>query len=225
MTEINPAEDRDPLAATCPACLAPSGRPCIATSSDLPREHLHRLRSLTAATRLARCQTCGGSGWEPTGGGPSSPNLIVCPVCTAMPFTACTESGETRSHHEVRNRAASAGLGLCGTCDGIGWQPEDDPDELDTCRPVDVGGETIRVRGEQPLTEQSKTALAEVVRATRRRHEAERAAERADIERQTRQQTCAQIEAQLQRMRENGDTDIRTAIDHVRVIARGGTDG
>lgn len=123
MTEINTREI-DPLEATCPACLADPGQPCIATSSDLPREHLHRLRGLAAAERLTRCDTCTGSGWEPSGGGPQSPNLIVCPVCVAMPFAACTEGGEAREYHEVRNRAAAAGLGPCGACDGIGWRPE-----------------------------------------------------------------------------------------------------
>ena len=121
---VTPEPEIDPLSATCPACLAEPGQSCIATSSDLPREHLHRLRGLAAAARLARCGTCAGSGWEPTGGGPSSPKLVVCPVCAAMPFAACTESGEPRKYHEVRNRAAEAGLGPCGRCDGIGWRPE-----------------------------------------------------------------------------------------------------
>lgn len=117
--------EHGPLKATCPACLAASGQPCIATSSDLPREGPHRLRGLAAAARLTRCDTCTGSGWEPSGGGPQAPNLTVCPVCAAMPFAACTEGGKARTAwHEVRVRAAVGGLGPCGACDGIGWRPE-----------------------------------------------------------------------------------------------------
>jgi len=116
-----------PLSATCPACLAAPGQPCIATSSDLPREHLHRLRGLAAAPRLARCGECAGGGWELSRVGSAAPNAIGCPVCAAAPFAACTEGGEMREYHEVRVRAAAAGLGLCGACDGIGWRPEDRP--------------------------------------------------------------------------------------------------
>ena len=122
----------DPITATCPACLAQPDQPCIATSSDLPREHLHRLRGFAAAERLVRCGTCTGSGWEPTGGGPSIPTLLVCPVCEAMPFAACTEAGRVRlERHEVRARAADIGVGPCGTCDGIGWLPDGGDAERD----------------------------------------------------------------------------------------------
>lgn len=69
-----------------------------------------------------------------------------------------------------------------------------DPPEPDVCRPVDIDGETIRVRGEQPVNEETKAAMADVVRAAKRRHEAEKAAERAEIERQVRQQVAKEIE-------------------------------
>lgn len=125
MTGIN---IRDPLSATCPACLAAPGQPCIATSSDLPREYPHRLRGLAAAPRLTRCGKCAGGGWELSRVGPTSPNVIACPVCAAEPFAACTEGGTARTAwHEVRVRAAAGGLGPCGACDGIGWRPEERP--------------------------------------------------------------------------------------------------
>jgi hypothetical protein len=57
----------DPLTAQCPACLAAPGQDCYATSSDLPRLVPHRLRSLTAAKRLVRCESCDGIGWRPDG--------------------------------------------------------------------------------------------------------------------------------------------------------------
>lgn len=114
----------DPITATCPACLSQPGEPCIATSSDLPREHLHRLRGLKAAARLSRCTDCGGIGWEPFGRARQSPDLITCPVCAVRPFTECVEGGGVRPWHEVRVRAAHLGVGPCGTCDGIGWLPE-----------------------------------------------------------------------------------------------------
>ncbi len=43
----------------------------------------------------------------------------------------------------------------------------------DTCRPVDVDGETIRVRGHGTFTEQDAQFFGEVVRAAKRRYEAE----------------------------------------------------
>lgn len=36
-----------------------------------------------------------------------------------------------------------------------------------------------------------------------------------------REQTCREVEKRLQQMRADGDSDIRTAIQHVREIARG----
>lgn len=58
------------------------------------------------------------------------------------------------------------------------------PKELDVCRPVEVDGETIRVRGEQPVNAETQAALTDVVRAAKRRHEAEKATECAEIRRQ-----------------------------------------
>jgi hypothetical protein len=73
------------------------------------------------------------------------------------------------------------------------------PDELDVCRPVEIDDETVRVRGEQPVGEETQAALADVVRAARRRFEAERAAERAEIERQVRAKVAQEIAAEAHR--------------------------
>jgi hypothetical protein len=115
----------DPLSAQCPACLAAPGEQCNATSSDLPREHLHRLRSLTGAERLNRCGACNGSGWERSGRGPVTPEVTICPVCDALPYNACIESGQQRpGPHLVRVRAAQRGVEPCGACKGVGWKSQ-----------------------------------------------------------------------------------------------------
>lgn len=43
----------------------------------------------------------------------------------------------------------------------------------DTCRTVDIGGETIRVRGARQMTDRERGYLAEIVGAARRRYAAE----------------------------------------------------
>ena len=43
----------------------------------------------------------------------------------------------------------------------------------DECRPVEVDGEIIRVRGEQEMTALDRDAFAEVIRAARRKFFAE----------------------------------------------------
>uniref|UniRef100_UPI003F49A7AC zinc finger domain-containing protein n=1 Tax=Nonomuraea sp. CA-251285 TaxID=3240002 RepID=UPI003F49A7AC len=57
----------DPLSAQCPACLAPPGEACYATSSDEPRARPHRLRGLATARHLVLCNNCQGIGWRPEG--------------------------------------------------------------------------------------------------------------------------------------------------------------
>lgn len=52
-----------------------------------------------------------------------------------------------------------------------------DQPEPDTCRLVDIDGETIRVRGSSELSEESRAALVEVIRAAKRRMEAEQPSE------------------------------------------------
>lgn len=117
----------DPFAVLCPACLAGPGESCIATSSDLPREHPHRLRGLAAAEQMRRCPSCTGSGWGGSGRGAVSPDGVVCPVCRVPASAACTEAGAAREElHEVRVRAAGLGLEPCGVCGGIGWEPAAD---------------------------------------------------------------------------------------------------
>lgn len=46
-------------------------------------------------------------------------------------------------------------------------QPATEATEQDTCRSVEVGGETIRVRGQGELTEEGKEALAALVRVAK----------------------------------------------------------
>jgi hypothetical protein len=49
---------------------------------------------------------------------------VRCPVCGAAPHDRCTEGGRVRDElHEVRRRAARAGLEPCGECDAVGWVP------------------------------------------------------------------------------------------------------
>lgn len=54
----------------------------------------------------------------------------------------------------------------------------------DTCRPIDIDGQNIRVRGAREMTEQERGYLAQVVAAARRRHATEQgqAAAQADTE-------------------------------------------
>ncbi|MEU6365730.1 hypothetical protein ABZ876_08235 [Streptomyces sp. NPDC046931] len=47
--------------------------------------------------------------------------------------------------------------------------------EADTCRPVEIDGETIRVHGASEMSEESRAALTEVIRAAKRRYAAEQA--------------------------------------------------
>lgn len=49
----------------------------------------------------------------------------------------------------------------------------DQPDPEDTCRPVEIDGETISVRGAAPLTEEGTAALTALVRAAKAKMAAE----------------------------------------------------
>lgn len=51
----------------------------------------------------------------------------------------------------------------------LGELPDDDQDEHDTCRPLDVDGATLRVHGSGEWTDQDRAAMAELVRAAQRR--------------------------------------------------------
>lgn len=135
----------NPLSVRCAACLAAVGEPCIATSSDLPREVPHRLRGLATASALRRCSACGGSGWAPSDSGPVAAEQVGCTVCGAAPGASCTEAGKRRQgdhphvdrSHVVRERAAGLGLARCGECDAVGWVPgEPSPWGCDWPRPV-----------------------------------------------------------------------------------------
>jgi hypothetical protein len=54
--------------------------------------------------------------------------------------------------------------------------------EHDSCRTVDIGGETIRIRGVSDLTEQEQEFVAEIVRAAKRRYAAEQQTPEPDAE-------------------------------------------
>ncbi len=56
-------------------------------------------------------------------------------------------------------------------CDCV--DPEPIEPEPDTCRPVEVDGEIIRVHGAAEMTDEDRAAFAELVRAVKRRYEAE----------------------------------------------------
>ncbi|MCP9947216.1 zinc finger domain-containing protein [Actinomadura madurae] len=145
-----PETTLDPLAVRCRACVAPPGEPCIGTTSNLPRERPHRLRPLAAAPRLVHCPDCRGSGWRDTGR-PLLVDLVECPVCGAAPHVRCTEGGRVRDDlHEVRRRAARAGLEPCGTCEAVGWVPAGEPeptalrpDAPEKLQPEDVPAELV----------------------------------------------------------------------------------
>lgn len=57
----------------------------------------------------------------------------------------------------------------------LGIATEDDraPEAEDTCRVVEVGGETIRVRGAGEMSDESRAALGEVIDAAKRKYAAE----------------------------------------------------
>lgn len=54
-------------------------------------------------------------------------------------------------------------------------QADDDQRDQDTCRPLDVDGQTIRVLGSGEWTAEDRAAMAEVVRAAQQRMGAEQA--------------------------------------------------
>lgn len=79
-----------------------------------------------------------------------------------FPEAGDSEAGSARVVHDLATPQAS--------------EPEEvdqEGPEADTCRPVDIGGETIRVHGVGEMSAASREALAEIVAATRRRFEAE----------------------------------------------------
>jgi hypothetical protein len=54
-----------------------------------------------------------------------------------------------------------------------------DPTPADSCRPIEVDGENVLVRGSGDWTEEDQRHMAEIVRAAKRRYEAEHPAEPA----------------------------------------------
>ncbi|MEU4391632.1 hypothetical protein [Kribbella sp. NPDC023855] len=54
-------------------------------------------------------------------------------------------------------------------------QADDDQGDPDTCRPLEVDGQTIRVLGSGEWTDEDRAAMTEVVRATQQRMGAEQA--------------------------------------------------
>lgn len=54
--------------------------------------------------------------------------------------------------------------------------------DADTCRPVEIDGEIIRVHGSGEMSDESRAALAEIIRAAKRRFAAEQGAPRAAVD-------------------------------------------
>jgi len=78
--------------------------------------------------------------------------------------------------------------------------------ELDTCRPVDVDGETIRVRGAAEMGDESRSALGEVVRAARAKMTAEAPQQIGALQNRLR------LAHQARRAKEHQLDDIRRAL-------------
>lgn len=70
------------------------------------------------------------------------------------------------------------------------------PSPFDTCHVVEVDGEPVRVQGGAELDAEGRAALGSVVRAAKRRLVEEKAAERAEVERQVRAQVVLDIECE-----------------------------
>lgn len=83
---------------------------------------------------------------------------------TPAPFTPPSHYEDNASRlYCVHTRPV--GPDSCDDCRDLAHMPESD-----TCRPVEVDGETIRVRGGREVTEQERGYLAEIVTAARRRY-------------------------------------------------------
>jgi hypothetical protein len=106
---------------------------------------------------------------------------------------------------------------------------EIDPQEPDVCRPVEIDGETILVRGEGQMTDEDQAALTSVVPAAKRRLQAEQAAERAEIEGQVRAKIAEEMEPILKDLRKAARTHHYTlacegtdaALARLRAVIRG----
>ena len=79
-------------------------------------------------------------------------------------------------------------------------QPED------TCRPVEIDGETIRVRGAAEMSDESREAFGEVVRAAKAKFEAEAPAQVGVLQNRLR------LAHQARRAKEHQLDDIRRAL-------------
>lgn len=99
---------------------------------------------------------------------------------------------------------------------------EPEPDE-DSCRLVDVDGETVRVRGSGDMDEQDQQALGQVFRAARARMKAEQDAERPEIERQVRAKVAEEITDLLRAAPDHPTAYLRLAnyLGDARDAARG----
>lgn len=86
--------------------------------------------------------------------------------------------GDCEYEHQ-RCTCADAGdcfapAGHYADCPAAGEQPDvAQPEPADTCRPVTVDGEIVRVHGGHEMTDEERVAFADVIRAARRRYAAE----------------------------------------------------
>lgn len=82
----------------------------------------------------------------------------------------------------------------------------DQPDPEDTCRPVDIDGETIRVRGAGEMSDESREALADVIAAAKRKMAAEAPQQIGALQNRLR------LAHQARRAKEHQLDDIRRAL-------------
>jgi hypothetical protein len=94
------------------------------------------------------------------------------PATTATQATECSAS---ISGHCLRESQSETACDTEASECVHGGQPSTKPDdtEPDTCRPVDIDGQLIRVRGAGEMSDESRAALADVIRAAKRKYGAE----------------------------------------------------
>ncbi|MFJ5259114.1 hypothetical protein ACIQAC_01385 [Streptomyces sp. NPDC088387] len=110
---------------------------------------------------------------------------------------------------------------------------EHDPTEPDTCRPIDVDGETVLIRGSGHFTEQDQQFTEEVIRAAKLKYasdnpaadpDAQRGARRANIHKQLdlvgRGESLSPSEAELLRVQAGAEMRFADIADSVTVEAK-----
>ncbi len=124
-------------------------------------------------------------GWQPPGqADPAEVLRIVADWCIEANDVGGLDAGD------LADRLAEAG---CSLPDEVDDEPSP---ESDTCRPVQVDGETILVRGQGELDDVGRQSLLEVYKAAKARMKAEEEAARAAIEAETERRVRRQVAAE-----------------------------